>query len=73
MAAASLSSSSGGQTSTLDDPSGSPPATGSFTATVTRDFPNLDSTRIYSLSIANPSGGAIVVEADYRNERANGV
>lgn len=62
MAAASLSPSSGGQTSTLDDPAGSPPATGSFTATVTRDFANLDSTRDYSLSISNPNDATYEID-----------
>jgi hypothetical protein len=56
MAAALLSSASGGTISTMDDPAGSPPSEGSFDTTVTRYRSRFQSSRSYSLTIENPSG-----------------
>ena len=54
MMAADLAS-EGGEMSTLDDISNSPPTTGTVNKTVTIDGKYVDASRTYNLSIANPS------------------
>jgi hypothetical protein len=61
MMAADLAS-EGGETATLNDISNSPPVTGAFTLTVSRDGTYVDWERHYNLTIANPTPGEYTID-----------
>ena len=61
MAAADLAS-EGGEMSTLDDISNSPPTVGTFTGNTSRDGTYVDWDRSYNLTIANPSAGEYTID-----------
>ena len=63
MMAADLAS-EGGEMSTLDDISNSPPTTGSFSGSVTREGTYVDWKRTYNLTITNPSPGGYTIIGD---------